>query len=116
MGWLNVVLLLYGLLNIAMGVHGYFKGSIASLLAAGTCGLIVLISIVLYRFKPRAARITSLVIAVLLLGWSTPKAMQNQLYPGGLTFVTSLAVTACLLVGHVMGMKARKKRESTQKE
>jgi hypothetical protein len=114
MGWLNVVLLLYGLMNIAMGVHGLMKGSIMSLVAAGTCGVVVLISIVMYKFKPRASRITSLVVAVLLIGWSAPKALQNQLYPGGLTFVTSVGVAACLLVGHLMGMKARKAREETK--
>jgi uncharacterized membrane protein (UPF0136 family) len=112
MGWLNVVLVLYGLLCIAMGLLGYLDKSLISLIAGGTCGIVVLASVVLYKFKPRAARITALVIAVLLIGKFAPATFaKNEFYPSGLMFATSLAVAVCLLAGHVLGMKAKKARQ-----
>ena len=114
--WLNVVLFLYGILDIAMGYAGYAKaGSMASLLAGGICGLIVLSTLVWYKFNQRAARITALVVCFTMLGRFAPKAFANQLYPAGIMFISSLAVAICLIGGHIAGMKARKAREAETK-
>jgi uncharacterized membrane protein (UPF0136 family) len=110
MGWLNVVLLVYGLLDIGMGVLGYVnKGSVVSLIAGGVCGLIVIVSILTHKGHPRNSRIAALIVTILMMIQFGPKTfIQNQLYPSGIMFVASLAVAVCLLMGHVMGMKARK--------
>jgi len=115
MGWLNVVLLLYGFFDIGMGVLGYVnKGSVASLIAGGLCGLIVIVSLLTYKGHPRNSRIAALFITVLMMGRFAPKTFQNELYPSGIIFVTSLAVAVCLILGHVMGMKARKTKEEAK--
>ncbi|MDR3690179.1 MAG: TMEM14 family protein [Fimbriimonas sp.] len=115
MAWLNVVLLLYGLLNIVMGYLGYAeKNSVISLIAGGAAGLIVLGSIVYSKYKPRTARITALVITILLMGRFGPKTFsENKLYPDGIEFVASLATFICLGVGHIMGMRSKRTREGS---
>lgn len=116
MGWLNVVLLLYGLLDIGMGALGYInKGSVISLIAGGACGLVVLVSLLTYKGHPRNSRIAALVITLLMMGQFAPKTfMKNELYPSGIMFVASLAVAVCLLLGHMLGMKAKKARDQQQ--
>ena len=115
MPWLNVVLFLYGLLNIVMGSLGYVeKGSIPSIVSGCLAGLIVIGSVFGTKVNPRAARITALVIAVLLMGRFAPKTFsQHKIYPDGIEFISSLLVFACLLGGHVMGMKQRKQGEGS---
>ena len=114
--WLNVVLFLYGLLDIVMGYLGYAnKGSIMSLVAGGLCGVIVLSTLAWYKLNPRAARITALVVTFLMLGRFAPKAFENQLYPAGIMFMASLVVVLCLVGGHIAGMKARKAKEAETK-
>jgi len=118
MPWLNVVLFLYGLLDIAMGYLGYqSKGSIVSLIAGVVCGLVVLFSILLYRSHPRNSRITALVVTCLMMGnFAKGTFADNKIYPAGIMFAASFVVAACLLIGHVMGMKARKAREAAEKQ
>ena len=115
MPWLNVVLFLYGLLNVVMGGLGYYeKGSVISLISGGTAGLLVLGSILYARKNPRAARIAALVITVLLMGRFGPKTFsENKLYPDGIEFVASFVTFVCLGMGHMLGMRDRKKREAT---
>ena len=116
MPWLNVVLFLYGILDIVMGYLGYTnKGSIMSLVAGGLSGVIILSTLAWYKLNQRAARITALVVTVLMLGRFAPKAFENQLYPAGIMFIASLAVTICLVGGHIAGMKAKKARAGETK-
>jgi len=116
MGWLNIVLILYGLLDIAMGVLGFARAhSIGSLLGGGIGGLIVLGSVVLTKWKPREARIAALAVALLVAGKFAAGAFSNQLYPSGILFAASVAVVVCLALGHMAGMKAKKEREAAQK-
>ena len=117
MPWLNVVLLLYAVLNVTMGLLGYInKHSIISLIAGTLAALVIAFCLLLTKTNPRAARITSLVVAVLLLGRFAPKAFANQLYPAGIMFVCSLIVIICLGAGHMIGMKEKKAREAAEKK
>ena len=116
MPWLNIVLLLYSILNIVMGYLGYAeKGSLISLIAGGSAGAIILGSLAWAKVNPRAARITALIITVLLMGRFGPKTFsENKLYPDGIEFVSSFGSFVCLGVGHMMGMKAKKAREAAE--
>jgi uncharacterized membrane protein (UPF0136 family) len=115
MPWLNIVLILYVLLNIVMGVLGYVnKHSVISLVAGVGAGVIVLGSMALAKSNPRAGRITALVVSVLLIGRFAPKAFENQLYPAGIMFASSIIVAISLGAGHMMGMKAKKAREAAE--
>ena len=115
MPWLNVVLILYGLLNIVMGSLGFIeKGSVPSIISGGAAGLIVLGSVYGTKFNPRAARITALVITILLMGRFASKTFsQGKIYPDGIEFAASFVTFLCLFGGHMLGMKQRKAREAT---
>lgn len=115
MPWLNVVLLMYAVLNVTMGLLGFInKHSIASLIAGTAAALVISFCLILTKSNPRAARITSLVVAFLLLVRFAPKALANQLYPAGIMFVCSLIVIICLGAGHMIGMKQKKAREAAE--
>lgn len=117
MRWLNTLLLMYALLNVLMGILGFVRAhSRPSLIAGTAAGVIVLGSVALAKSNPRAGRIASLVVALLLLGRFAPGAFQNQLYPAGIMFVASLIVAISLVAGHVMGMKAKKARQASGQE
>ena len=116
MPWLNVVLLLYAVLNVTMGLLGYInKHSIVSLIAGTVAAAIIGFCLIWVKTNPRSARITSLVVAILLLGNFTPGTLANKLYPAGIMFVCSLIVIICLGAGHMIGMKQKKAREATEK-
>ena len=117
MPWLNVVLLLYAVLNVTMGLLGYInKHSIPSLIAGTTAAVIIAFCLIWSKSNPRAARITSLVVAVLLLGIFTKGTLENKLYPAGIMFVCSLIVIICLGAGHIIGMKQKRIREAAEKK
>jgi uncharacterized membrane protein (UPF0136 family) len=112
MAWLNVILLLYALLTITMGFVGYFRAnSIWSLVGGTACGIVVLASVFMSKRKPRASRITALVVALVLVGMFFMGTLQNQLYPAGVMFGSSVAVAICLGAAHMMAMRAKKKKK-----
>ncbi len=116
MSWLNGVLLLYSILNIVMGFLGYAeKHSIPSVIAGTAAGMIVLGSVAWSKTSPRNARITALLVTFLLMGRFASKTFsENKLYPDGIMFVSSLAVALCLVAGHIIGMRAKKARDSEE--
>ena len=98
-----------------MGILGFVnKGSIISLIAGVAAAMFILGSLAWAKTNPRSGRITSLVVAFLLLGRFAPKAFQNQLYPAGIMFAASFVVIICLGAGHMIGMKERKAREQSE--
>jgi len=116
MSWLNVVLVLYSLLNIMMGVLGYYRAhSVMSLIGGVGAGMIVLGATALSKSKPRTGRITALVVAFALMGmFFKGTFVDNKLYPAGILFSASFIVAICLGAGHVAGMKGRKAREAAE--
>jgi uncharacterized membrane protein (UPF0136 family) len=61
--------LLYGLIAIVGGLIGYIKAdSVASLIAGGASGVILLVGAALVGKKPKAGLIIALVLSLLLIG------------------------------------------------
>lgn len=107
MGWLTAVLLVYGLLNIGLGLEAFLaKGSTISLVAAGTAGLLVIGFAALAKSYPKPGYIGAAVVAILLIGrFMGPLMAKKQIYPAGVMVVASVAVLVCLAVGHFMARK-----------
>lgn len=108
MGWLTVVLLAYGLMNIGLGLEAFLeKGSVVSLVAAGTAGLLVIGFTALAKTYPKPGYIGVAVVAVLLIGrFMGPLMAQKQVFPAGVMVVSSVAVLVCLAIGHLLARKA----------
>jgi uncharacterized membrane protein (UPF0136 family) len=61
--------LVYGLVALIGGLYGYLvKDSLASLIAGGASGVILLVGAALIGKKPKAGLITALVLSLLLIG------------------------------------------------
>ena len=109
-------MLVFGLLLIWMGVDAYFlvepdeNPSIASLLAAGGLGAIVLVALFLtFKMKtPRTGYIITIVVCLLVIGRFAGKTFEGQLYPAMTAFISAIVTAACLLGGHLTAMKAKK--------
>ena len=113
MPWLNVVLFLYGLLNVGMGAMGYFeKGSVISLISGGTAGLLVLGSILYARKNPRAARIAALVVTVLLMGVLRPRLSLRTSSTQTESSLSPHSLRSCALVWVTCSACETRKRES----
>ncbi len=110
MGWLQVVMLLYGLFNIAMGLLGYFHGhSIQSLIAGGAAGLLVIGCALLTKTNPRVGFIAATLIGLLVGGRFAPHALEGQIYPAGIIFAVSLAFAVTLVAAHFVATSRRNK-------
>lgn len=109
MPWLNVVLVLFSLLNIGLGIYGFVaKESLPSLIAGCAIGLLMLGSVALAKTHPRWGRIGSLVLTIAVLGQFAPKFIKSQDWlPAGILTMTAAIAFICLAVGHVIGMKAK---------
>lgn len=67
MPWPRILVGLYGLFNIAVGIEAYSsKGSIPSLVAAGTIGALLLLCFFLVPRKPRVGYIGATLISLLV--------------------------------------------------
>jgi uncharacterized membrane protein (UPF0136 family) len=112
----NLVVLVYALLTIAMGVYGYTnKGSMVSMVAGGVSGLLLLGSLALYKSNPRAGRIGAAVISLLLLlRFIGPFLSSGDWVPGGVMTLASGFTLAVLVGGHFAAMSKRK-REGAEK-
>ena len=99
MGWIGVSLLLYGLLNIVLGVLAYSKSSV-SLYAGGGAGLVAIIAAFISRSNPKVGYVIGGIVALALLGRFLPKLISDfQLYPGFVIVASSVAVLIIVLYG-----------------
>ncbi len=110
---LNVFLLIYGILMIAMGIHGFVsKGSVASLVAAGSVGAIIIGTVALYKTNPRPARIIGAVVSLLTLGMEGSKLLNKPVfYPHGLAAGLSVIAFVWLGAGHLLAQRDRPRRD-----
>ncbi len=101
-----------------MGILGFLDHSLISLIASTISAIIILFCLAWAKSNPRAARITTLVIAVYMTGKFSTKAIgtPHQIYPAGIMFVCSIIVVICLAAGHMIGMKQKKAREAAEKK
>lgn len=109
MPWLNVVLVLFSLLNIGLGIYGYVvKDTLISLIAGVVIGALMLGTVALAKSHPRWGRIGSLVLTIAVLGQFAPKFIKTQDWlPAGILTVSAAIVFICLGVGHMLGMRSK---------
>lgn len=88
----RIYYLIFGVLTIAGGIMGYVsKRSIASLVAGGICGVLLLYAAYLMHSPPRPEPlILGLVVSVVLAGRFIPNYIEKKaLIPGGLMALLS---------------------------
>ena len=90
--WLDVVIVVYGLMQIAFGIEASSKSMIS--LAAGTLlGVLCIVGAVVAKRKPAVGYGMAVVASLLALGQFAPKlAREPGLYPQGIEVVTSVGV------------------------
>ncbi|MBL8059305.1 MAG: TMEM14 family protein [Chthonomonas sp.] len=117
MAWPRALVGLYGLFNIAVGVEAYSsKNSIASLIAAGTIGVLLLICFALVPKNPRigyiGATLISLLVAVQFSMTTRDEANKMKFvglsettwkpWPNLTLWAVGLGVACALLAAHFM--------------
>jgi uncharacterized membrane protein (UPF0136 family) len=113
MGWLQAVMLLYGIFDIAMGLIGYLnKGSIVSLIAGATVGILVIGCAALTKTNPRVGFIGATVLALLMAGNFAGKTFSGIVYPAGIIFAVSIIFAVTLVGAHFAAVNKRKNTTS----
>lgn len=104
MNGLQISLVLYGVLNLVLGILGAMKGSMVSLYAAGGAGVVAIVAALIARSNPKVGYVIGALVCLALLGRFVPKLMQDfQLYPGGIAAIASVAMLVLLIAGHFTG-------------
>lgn len=87
---------LYGLVALTGGIIGFVKaGSLASLIAGGISGLILIACAAFIPRRPKPALIVALVVGVALVGRFLPKAIEAGAVALVMTLGGILVVVAC---------------------
>jgi uncharacterized membrane protein (UPF0136 family) len=90
--WLDAVVVIYGLMQIAFGIEASSKSSI-SLIAGTFLGLLCIVGAVVAKKRPAIGYGMAIVAALLALGRFAPAlAKEPGIYPQGIEVVTSVAV------------------------
>ncbi|HVT13220.1 MAG TPA: hypothetical protein VHE55_13225 [Fimbriimonadaceae bacterium] len=116
MGWLQGIMLVYGIFDIAMGLVGTLASEnheIFSLLGGGIAGLLVIGFAALTKTNPRVGFIGATVVALAVAGKFASKTFSGQIYPSGIIFAVSLLFAATLVGAHFAAVSRRKKSESS---
>lgn len=107
---INAVLVIYFLAMSGMGLEAYFaKGSTMSL-SGVLLGVLMLVSLFVWKNNPRGGRIMSLVVGVLGLFpvFLALKKGTFALYPHAIILGLSVLAIALLGGGHMMASKTKK--------
>lgn len=70
-------------------------------------GILMIGSFFLWKTKPRAGRIMSLILGLASLGMFAPRAFQGFFYPNGLMAILSLLLIILLGSGHMTANKSK---------
>lgn len=100
----------YGIFNIALGVEAFVaKGSVVSLIAAGTAGLLVLVAVALTKKYPRIGYILAALVCLGLIGRFLPVFLKDttNVYPALTVVVVSAIVLVALVGSHFAAMSRR---------
>lgn len=111
MGWLQGVMLLYGIFDILMGLIGTMASKNHepwSLVGGGGAGLLVIGCAALTKTNPRVGFIAATVIGLLVAARFAPKAIGGQIYPGAIVMIVSLAFAFTLVGAHFAAVNKRK--------
>ncbi len=105
MAWLHGTMLLYGILNLTLGVIAFTRDSSnrTSLIAGGTIGLIVIAAAALAKTKPTAGYALAAVMAVMMLIRFGPIMFQPEKATHWVAVIlapASVAMLLALIVGH----------------
>jgi uncharacterized membrane protein (UPF0136 family) len=96
----RIYYLIFGLLTISGGIMGYVsKRSVASLIAGGICGVLLLYAAYLMHALRPEPLILGLVISVVLAGRFIPNYIEKKtLIPGGLmALLSGISIVVTLL-------------------
>jgi len=114
---LQLVMVLYGLFNIAMGLIGTIESSNHepwSLLGGGISGLLVIGCAFLTKTKPRFGFIAATVIGLLVAGQFAKGVLAGQVFPALVIFVVSIGFAATLVGAHFAAVNKRKQEEGSR--
>ena len=99
MSWVAVSLILYGLLNIALGAIAYSKSPV-SLYAGGAAGLIAIVAALISRSNSKVGYVIGGLVTLVLLGRFLPKLISDfQLYPGFVLVASSVVMLIIVSYG-----------------
>jgi uncharacterized membrane protein (UPF0136 family) len=119
--WPRWILVVYGLINIAMGFQAYFfasdgKAHPVSLAAGVGAGLLILTSVYVTFKNPRGGYLMSLAVCALLLlhfgrslVGSVTQGKPVTFYPKPFSITMALVVAGALGIGHLQAMKEQAK-------
>ncbi|MCW5942283.1 MAG: TMEM14 family protein [Fimbriimonadaceae bacterium] len=104
MPWLNGVLYGYALVNLAVGLQAFLgeKHSTISLVAGGGAAVLTVLGVWLAQRNTLGGYGLCALVTILLIGRFLPVFLKDssKLYPAALIAGLSLAVLACLVIGH----------------
>jgi uncharacterized membrane protein (UPF0136 family) len=88
----KIYFIVFGLLTIAGGVVGYVKaGSVASIIAGGITGVLLIVAAFLLPAHQAWGLGTGLIVSLLLLGYFVPKYLRTgTIMPAGMMSVLSV--------------------------
>ena len=106
---LNLLIVIYAVLCIVLGIYGAISAKEYFSLAGVLIGVLQFACLGWTRSNPRAGRIGSLVIAILVLGQFMPKFIKLGKWPAGVLSIASIILIIALLAGDFMAMSAKKR-------
>lgn len=109
MTWVKWMLVLYGLLNIALGVTAFIRTeSMISLAGGAGAGVVILIATAISFRSPRVGYIIALLVAIGLTGRFLPSYFRTgEAYPNLVIATASIVVIVGLLAGHLLAQRKK---------
>jgi uncharacterized membrane protein (UPF0136 family) len=102
----------YGLIALTGGLIGYVKAdSLASLIAGGGSGVLLLISAAIARQKPKGGLTTALIISVILVGRFVKASFTGD---GGVSTVAAVMIAGGLAVVVTAALALRELSQSAR--